>query len=93
MEHPGNRIVARAGIAFSREALSNNDGHDIECLIDNLPALRCSLYFVLRCQKEWPNVEYYRKLVSSVDYAEFHEFHEQLDCIDHYKGMLNLYNS
>ena len=95
LEHPGNKIIARAGLAFSREALSNNDGHDIECMVDNLPALRSSLYFLLRCQKEWPEPDnrYYRRLVSSVDFAEFHEFHEELECIDHYKGILNLYNS
>ena len=45
LEHPGNKIISRAGIVFSREGIQQNN---IEFTIDKVPALKYSLYYALK---------------------------------------------
>ena len=54
LEYPGNKMIARTGIGFSSLPIStmnhpdNDSDQYVESLVDNIPALKCSLYFSLK---------------------------------------------
>ena len=95
-------MIAPSGIAFSNKktcVISNGtDGVYTECLLDTIPALKCSLYFSLQrynspatVYKEPQDLE---AIVSQdlidVYKWDFERFHDDLNCIEHFKGILEL---
>ena len=95
-------MIAPSGIAFSNKTTSviSNGTEDpyTECLLDTIPALKCSLYFSLQ-QYNSPAILYkepqYLETIVSQDLIDvykwdFERFHEDLDCIEHFKGILKL---
>ena len=52
LEHPGNKIISRAGIVFSGEMIQQDN---IEFEVDQIPALQHSLYFALKTCLDRPS--------------------------------------
>ena len=94
MEHPGNKIIVRSGIAFSRDAIEVEDNSQFQ--IDKVPALKSSLYFSLKCQSDRPEEAAARGLVATAAYSELHEFPELLrtvDCLKHLNSYLEYFDT
>ena len=76
LEHPGNKIIARTGIVFSRERIREFEDRvhedddfvekeEIDFQVDIVPALKYSLYYVLKAcvlqpMSVYPEVLFYR---------------------------------
>ena len=95
-------MISRAGIAFSNKTTTCVSGEFenrelyTECLLDILPALKCSLYYGLRCytsSQRHVNDSKDANLVFSKDMydifeEEFDKNHDILSCIDQFKNIL-----
>lgn len=89
LEHPGNKIISKAGIVFSREGIQQNT---IEFLVDNVPALKYSLYYALKACILRPSSimrQYiFDELLKRTEYEDLQIFSEQLRDNDHFKLIL-----
>ena len=95
-------MIARAGIAFSNKTTTcaqrgfENGEFYTECLLDILPALKCSLYYGLRCfTSSHRNVKDPQdaNLICSTDVRdifeeEFDQYREMLSSVDQFKNIL-----
>ena len=93
-------MIARTGIAFSSLAIStmNLQDHDsdqyVESLVDNIPALKCSLYFSLKeyissheDSKDRESLDVEIEYLNDVD---IQRFYEELNSFQYFKGILSL---
>ena len=95
-------MIAPTGIIFSNKTTCatsyGNEGFYTECLLDTIPALKCSIYFGF-----WQYITSPASKKESHDFEpivapdlidaymwDFERFHEELRCIDHFKGILEL---
>ena len=91
LDHPGNKIIARAGIVFSREVIRQND---IWFQVDNMPALRHSLYYALKaCKSKHLGVsicreEVFENLLKGTEYEDIQLFSDRLRHNEHFKLVL-----
>ena len=91
MDHPGNKIIARAGIIFSREEIRQND---IWFQVDNMPALKHSLYYALRaCKSRHLGVsicreEVFENLLKGTEYEDIQLFSDRLRHNEYFKLVL-----
>ena len=91
LDHPGNKIIARAGIVFSREVIRQND---IWFQVDNMPALKHSLYYALRaCKSRHLGVsicreEIFEKLLKGTEYEDIQLFSDRLRHNEYFKLVL-----
>ena len=97
LHHPGNKIVGRAGIAFSRNPLRYPPGieYNVECHVDDLPWPTCSLYYALRSFVECASMPMMKKVIGYVCWynswnTEFSDFCEELSSVDYLNGILKL---
>ena len=109
LEHPGNKIIARAGIVFSRERIREFEDRvhedddfvekeEIDFQVDVVPALKYSLYYVLKaCVLQpfsvYPEVIFYRLFTDYTvrhytDYQDINLFSSQLVDNDYFKMIL-----
>ena len=109
LEHPGNKIIARAGIVFSRERIREFEDRvhedddfvekeEIDFQVDVVPALKYSLYYVLKaCVLQpfsvYPEVIFYRLFTDYTvrhytDYQDINLFSSQLVDNDYFKVIL-----
>jgi len=90
LEHPGNKIIARAGIVFSSEGIQQNN---IEFEIDQIPALQHSLYFALKTCLHRPSYVFrqyiFDTLLKGNEYEDIQLFSEQLRNNDNFKIILH----
>ena len=90
LEHPGNKIIARAGIVFSREGIQQNN---IEFEVDQIPALQYSLYYALKTCLHRPSYVFrqyiFDTLLKGSEYEDIQLFHEQLRHNDNFKIILH----
>ena len=89
LEHPGNKIIARAGIAYSREGIQQNK---IEFHVDNMPALKHSLYYAHKTCITRPSYVFrqdiYDKLLKGTEYDDIQLFSDQLRGNDYFNVIL-----
>ena len=99
LEHPGNKIIARSGIVFSRERIREFEDRvhedddfvekeEIDFKVDIVPALKYSLFYVLKsCVLQplsvYPEVLFYRLFTDYTvrhyrDYQDINLFSDQL---------------
>ena len=90
LEHPGNKIIARAGIIFSSHGIQQND---IEFEVDQIPALQYSLYFALKTCLYRPSYVFrqyiFDTLLKGSEYEDIQLFSEQLRNNDNFKIILH----
>ena len=87
LKYPGNKMIARAGIAFSNKTTSVAGQADTECLIDTLPALKCSLYYGLRknplpkgfFSRRFNDLEIYKREFKDLSDATYRDLKEVYD--------------
>ena len=89
LEHPGNKIIARAGIVFSRQGIQQNH---IEFMIDNIPALKYSLYYALRACILRPSSifrqDIFDNLLKGTEYEDIQLFSDVLRSNDYFSVIL-----
>ena len=95
-------MIARAGIAFSNTTTTcvqrgfENDELYTECLLDILPALKCSLYYGLQCftsshrnAKDPQDTNLICPTeMRDIFEEEFDQFREMLSSVDQFKNIL-----
>ena len=79
LDHPGNKIIARAGIVFSKEGIKQDN---IWFQVDNIPALKHSLYYALKACISRPmsifRQEVFDDLLKGTEYEETQLFSDRL---------------
>ena len=90
LEHPGNKIIARAGIIFSSEGIRQNH---IQFEVDQIPALQYSLYFALKTCLHRPSYVFrqyiFDTLLKGSEYEDIQLYSEQLRNNDNFKIILH----
>ena len=101
LQYPGNKMIARTGIAFSNNAISTvnlyeNSELQIESLVDNIPALKCSIYYSM---KEYVSSQKLKLDEGSLETEQWmsynwniHRFYDELSNIQHFKGIFSIQN-
>ena len=98
-------MIARTGIGFSNkttlvspEGMHNASAPPLESLVDNIPALKCSLYFGMKeyssspaSAKDLKNLAEKANL-SDIYHWDIHRFYEELSTIHHFKGIISMQN-
>ena len=100
LEYPGNKMIARTGIGFSSLSIStmNRQDHDsgqyVESLMDNIPALKCSLYFSLKeyksSQENTSDKDNLEVELAHLNNVDIQRFYDELNSIQHFKGIYSL---
>ena len=101
LEYPGNKMIARTGIGFSSIPIStmNHQDHDsdqyVESLVDNIPALKCSLYFKLKeyisSKKDTKDIGNLDVEIAHLNNVDIQRFYDELNSIQHFKGIFSLH--
>ena len=96
-------MIARTGIGFSSLSIStmNRQDHDsdqyIESLVDNIPALKCSLYYSLKeyisSHEETRDRENLDVEIAHLNNVDIQRFYDELNSIQHFKGIFSLYQN
>ena len=95
-------MIARTGIAFSSLAIStmNLQDHDsdqyVESLVDNIPALKCSLYFNLKEYISSQKLKVDEGNLETENWMSYnwniHRLYDELGNIQHFKGIFSIQN-
>ena len=100
LHYPGNKIIARTGIAFSNQSISAHElnnhflENQIECLVDNIPPLKCSLYFSMKEYESIKPLKFDKERLGTnylMTYIwNFQRFHQELKDFQHFKGIFSM---
>ena len=92
LEHPGNKIISRAGIVFSKDRVHDNNYNDLY-RIDKAPELKYSLYYAIKACISHPSTSYWEEMkmqhiIKRNTLGDIQRFAEQLQSNDFFHIIL-----